>query len=364
MTKTNNIATLPEMPEVPDEQKNQTIRLRWKKGYIGAPHAFVRSALFGTGRRRDIPNDTHLLIPANGQTNITIKGLSTLTTFDFELFCALMYMCWLQNTDNGAKKTDIKCSLGSIAAAMGLKRTTGTANNIFEGLRRLAFTNIEIDGNDGYFSGSLISLYIDKTQFGGKISTGCKADIYVNYKLQKLYTGGRWSALDRRMIKKLGRNNLAIWLYCFFASHKQLGFDYKGNKSFYYSADKLKTLSGANIPLKHFNQRLKIAARRVCHASQELAEDCNDPVVSFKYIHAEDGSLKMSMYVVPRCGTYVPSSCLGYGGADQQTPQLQADNTQTESEEKDPITEDAKRFDTGNGIDPEAWAEWAEEGEN
>ena len=246
-----------------------TIKLEWKRGRIGVPHAFSRSNLFSAGRRYMLNRDVNTDITTNGGFNVQIRGATTsMSVFDLTVFLAIMHQCWTQDddaTNARQKKTRISCSLGDLASIMGHPRNTSAARNIFESLKRLSQTIVEVSGA-GYFSGSLITLASDQPT--DKISVGYDVEIYINHKLQDLYSPGHWAALDPKIIRALGRNLLAKWLYCFFASHR---YKIGSGEGYCYGTQKLQSLSGSNLPAHTFVRRLRTALNLINKISYDLA---------------------------------------------------------------------------------------------
>ena len=263
------------------DNHNATIKLEWSKGYIGMPHAIARSGLFSAGHRRQLDGDVLTDIPTNGSCSVKIQSISTLSVADLIVFLAIMHICWTQDDDryskSRVKRTRIDCTLGDIAEAMGRKRNTSTAKHIFGSLERLARTHIEIKGK-GYFSGSLISIGSDLSP-DKAVSTGYKVEIYVNPKLQELYRGGHWTALKYDIIKALGRNQLAQWLYCFFGTHK---VDYDkgayGKFTYFYGLNKIQELSGTNLPSRIYVGRVHNALELISQTSMQYAISPDDLV--------------------------------------------------------------------------------------
>lgn len=245
-----------------------TIKLEWKRGRIGVPHAFSRSSLFAAGRRYKIDNDIFSDLATSGGFRVKVRGFTSMSIYDLIVFLALMERCWQQDddaTNARQKKTRISCSLGDLASIMGHPRNTSAARNIFESLKRLSQTIVEVSGA-GYFSGSLITLASDQPT--DKISVGYDVEIYINHKLQDLYSPGHWAALDPKIIRALGRNLLAKWLYCFFASHR---YKIGSGEGYCYGTQKLQSLSGSNLPAHTFVRRLRTALNLINKISYDLA---------------------------------------------------------------------------------------------
>lgn len=354
---------------VPEPVEDQTIKLEWKKGRIGVPHAFSRSNLFSAGRRYKLNRDINTDITTNGGFNVQIRGATTsMSVFDLTVFLAIMHQCWTQDddaTNARQKKTRISCSLGDLASIMGHPRNTSTAQNIFNSLRRLSQTIIEIDG-EGYFSGSLINLGSDQPT--SKISTGYRVEICVNSKLQNLYSAGHWAALNPRIISSSGRNYMAIRLYCFFGSHK-----HKTINDYYYGLNKLQSLLGSNLQSRMFVSRLRKALEQIYQISYDLAGP--DDLV-FRYALTKTkgkGTYKVSVnyqrkYALDQMQKpLIDLRDVIYIPPEQGKETLRADALVKieQSDLKDPIEEDAERFDSENS-DMEAgeWdavGEWEEE---
>ena len=335
------------------EEEDQTkIKLEWKKGRIGVPHAFSRSNLFSAGRRYMLNRDINTDITTNGGFNVQIRGATTsMSVFDLTVFLAIMHQCWTQDddaTNARQKKTRISCSLGDLASIMGHPRNTSTAQNIFNSLRRLSQTIIEIDG-EGYFSGSLINLGSDQPT--SKISTGYRVEICVNSKLQNLYSAGHWAALNPKIISSLGRNYMAIRLYCFFGSHK-----HKTINGYYYGLNKLQSLLGSNLHSRMFVSRLRKALEQIYQISYHLAGP-DDQVFVYSLTKTTKRKDKtIGSYKV--CIAYYKKSALDL----VEKPLLNLGDfiaLEQKEQKKDPIEEDAERFDSENS-DMEA-GEWEEE---
>ena len=326
--------------------EDQTIKLEWKKGRIGVPHAFSRSNLFSAGRRYKIDNDIFSDLATSGGFSVKVRGFTSMSIYDLIVFLALMERCWQQDddaTNARQKKTRISCSLGDLASIMGHPRNTSAAQNIFESLKRLSQTVIEVSGA-GYFSGSLITLASDQPT--DKISVGYDVEIYINHKLQDLYSPGHWAALDPKIIRALGRNLLAKWLYCFFASHR---YKIGSGEGYCYGTQKLQSLSGSNLPAHTFVRRLRTALNLINKISYDLA-GADDLVYRYALTKGK-GTYKVSVNYQRRSAldqTQKPLLNLGDFIALEQKEQ-----------KKDPIEEDAERFDSENS-DMEA-GEWEEE---
>ncbi len=324
-----------------------TIKLEWKRGRIGVPHAFSRSSLFAAGRRYKIDNDIFSDLATSGGFSVKVRGFTSMSIYDLIVFLALMERCWQQDddaTNARQKKTRISCSLGDLASIMGHPRNTSAAQNIFESLKRLSQTVIEVSGA-GYFSGSLITLASDQPT--DKISVGYDVEIYINHKLQDLYSPGHWAALDPKIIRALGRNLLAKWLYCFFASHR---YKIGSGEGYCYGTQKLQSLSGSNLPAHTFVRRLRTALNLINKISYDLA-GADDLVYRYALTKGK-GTYKVSVNYQRRSAldqTQKPLLNLGdFIALEQKKDPI-----------KDPIEEDAERFDSENS-DMEA-GEWEDE---
>lgn len=290
---------------------NATIKLEWGKGNIGVPNAISRSGLFSAGRRREIDDITQ--IATSGNFSVSCFGSSTLSIPDFVVFIALMHICWTQDTgtQERRKRTVIDCSLGDIVHAMGRKRTTSEAAHVFQSLRRLSQTLIEINSKElGYFSGSLISLGSDKTP--EKISTGHRVVVAVNPKLQDLYQAGRWKALNFQVIRQLGRDNLALWLYCFLSSHTysmvcqgRAKNALNEKMTIYYGSKKLLELSGSKNSPSMYNTRLSKSLKKIQLTT--INEPTSDVVFCYDLSKSqsasknnESGTYKVTARFVPK----------------------------------------------------------------
>ena len=311
------------------------------------PHAFSRSSLFAAGRRYKIDNDIFSDLATSGGFSVKVRGFTSMSIYDLIVFLALMERCWQQDddaTNARQKKTRISCSLGDLASIMGHPRNTSAAQNIFESLKRLSQTVIEVSGA-GYFSGSLITLASDQPT--DKISVGYDVEIYINHKLQDLYSPGHWAALDPKIIRALGRNLLAKWLYCFFASHR---YKIGSGEGYCYGTQKLQSLSGSNLPAHTFVRRLRTALNLINKISYDLA-GADDLVYRYALTKGK-GTYKVSVNYQRRSAldqTQKPLLNLGdFIALEQKKDPI-----------KDPIEEDAERFDSENS-DMEA-GEWEDE---
>ena len=263
------------------EQKQESMILQWKPGSVGVPHVFARSGIFECYGRTE--SDDYRIVPALGNYQIEIKG-STLTIYDFVVYMALMSMCWKQDIkdEKYRKDTRVNCTLGDLAAYMGNKRTQANASNVIQSLDRLASTNLKIHDKKAYFRGSLISLTVQLPS-NGKILTSTKISILINNDLQSVYIRGRWGNINPLVVRALGRDYTAIKLYVFFASHRNAGSQYRGERRsleyatntntsdfkglYFYSLDKLQTIIDSSLPPHKFAAKVYESLQRIQSAT-------------------------------------------------------------------------------------------------
>lgn len=322
-------------PQKHDNTKETAILLQWDNGDVGVPHVFTRSALFHPGQHRDIEIKS---VPTLSQAT-NISASRDLNIFDEIVFLALLSMCYENNSYvpstiptaeqdytsfirhhrgrsfkrmHRYKYTELNCSIGDILATMGRKRTTSSARNVFESLKRLACTQITIESfimtgsskkkkvsnmRENYFSGSLIQLEAEKVFK----STGCSVSISINKNVAYFFKKGNYSSADMRVIRQLGRDYLAIWLYLFMNSHEKYFLPSNENRyvpQFKYNTSTLQKIAeGEHLPEKVFDYRIKKAIKKINQIVTRLDDsDWKDWVEKEKTINPMEREKEMEEY--------------------------------------------------------------------
>lgn len=250
------------------------ITLSWKKETIGVPNVFARSGVFSVASKHSESSE-EIQIPAMPGFVIYSKG-PALNTYDELVFFAIITLIWQQDCDEkNLKCANLKCTVGDLAAVLGRNRSIGTGRSIFNSLLRLSQTYIRINytgrSSKYGFSGSLISLCYEMERDDTKV-VGNNLNITLNPKLQELYMSSRYTALDWKLLLKLRRDYLALWLMIFLLSHKSNSKD-KNFNEFVFGTEKLQEYSGSKMTHHKFDYEVPRRLAKIKDISSKLYED-------------------------------------------------------------------------------------------
>ncbi|MDO5115819.1 MAG: hypothetical protein Q4D58_06965 [Synergistaceae bacterium] len=296
-----------------------SITLRWSDHFVGLPNAFLRSALFSTGRGRgDINEGRGGIVSAEEGNRVTIKATSDISVtasmgggrlnqYDKLVFSSLIHLCWLHDIDkDGCKATKFQFRISDGLKILGIEPSTATARVYLASLERLSQTTIIIDHLVGrykaHFSGSLLSYSsIHRGRAAGSV-----INININESLQPLFQAGMWSALDWQIMQSLGRNYLAHWIYSFFSSHNAgrgstmrkvcpaLKCDIYDLQ--FYSLYKLQSLCGTDIKERwKFKQKLNEAIAKI-----KAACDAANVDMEYEFRRGKSGDEQLRLGFTPR----------------------------------------------------------------
>lgn len=237
-----------------------------------APNVLLRSALFGVVKRGARKTFKNHEISSVGDYSVLMTG-EQLDQADFDVWNHLVGLFKGQSLNN-----EVKASKNSILKYLG---KTGCKSNyiwLSSSLERLNHVSINLKAGRKGYMGHLID----------DITYNDNSDILVirfNPRLATLFSDREWTALDIKKRTELGSNQLAMWLYSFYASHK---------KPFNYKVETLHKLCGsATKELREFRRSLKDASLVLSHVtSWECFIDENDHfnVKRFKLIESSSES--------------------------------------------------------------------------
>lgn len=232
-----------------DELKENTISLKWNHGNIALPLVFLRSSLFSANRRSNEWNE---------KTKRKIDSLSNITLFaqgprldqyDRLVYCSILQIAWNNNypSTNGEKflkyadfSFKVSDALRIISGEKG-KFSTGRALAFYESLLRLSSVTVDLrqTANTSY-RGNLLQFDVTSQKSSDKVGGRTIITVHLNPSLGRLFADGARGELRWDVLRALGKNQLASWIYGFVCTH-----EHTGNKSaILYSQETLVKLLG------------------------------------------------------------------------------------------------------------------------
>jgi hypothetical protein len=203
------------------------------------PNAFLRSSLFGIVKKgkRELVKEKKIVSLSQYKIYFTGEELDQL---DLVVWDSLVYL--FKRKTNDKEKTYL--SLYEILASMGYKNDRKVRQQVKERIQRLTYANVKVETNKSVYIGSLIySFKLDnENEF---YCLRMNKDLIDIFSCKKDYT-----YINIVIRSELGQNQLAIWLYHFFASHEN---------PIPYKISYLRELSRSNSEQKEFNRKLKVA---------------------------------------------------------------------------------------------------------
>jgi hypothetical protein len=209
------------------------------------PNVFLRGGLFGLVRKgkRALVGDKTIFTMSQYQMSFTGYELDQ---NDLELWDTLIYLAKDRQIND-----ELRLTLYDLCKQMNLTDAKSNYDRIINRAKRLAFGKVSIKSNKKEYYGSLLDdVYIDHNEHG-------KLVIRYNKKLMHLFVDNDFTFIDNTIRKELGDNQLARWLFCFYATHKEpipFGFDF------------LYKLSGSCAEKKEFNRKIKLALEEIKQA--------------------------------------------------------------------------------------------------
>ncbi|MBX9839191.1 MAG: hypothetical protein K2X69_12880 [Silvanigrellaceae bacterium] len=205
------------------------------------PNAFLRSSLFGIIKKGGREMVKEKLIFSLSQYEIYFTG-EELDQLDLIVWDALVY---LFKQKNQMKSNDVvSISLYEICKFLGYTNNSKIRKQIKDRITRLTYAHVKINFNRKCYVGSLIyGFFLDHEK-----------ELYsleMNKKLINIFSNqDDYTYINANVRNELGQNQLANWLYHFYATHQnpipfRLGY--------------LKELSRSSTSQKEFNRLIKSA---------------------------------------------------------------------------------------------------------
>jgi len=200
------------------------------------PNSFLRSALFGMIKpgKRAIVKD--LKIFSMSQYDIMFWG-EMLDQNDLELWDTLIYLAKERKLEH-----ELRISFYELFQHLKITNTKANKEIVFTRLKRLKFAMLNIKHGKKEYLGNLIdNVFIDENGEG-------KLVIIYNKTLVPLFIDKDYTFISTTIRDLLGENQLAKWIYNFYATHKE---------PTPYSIEFLKELCRSEAELKEFKRMLK-----------------------------------------------------------------------------------------------------------
>lgn len=261
-------------------KKIEDIQLKWKRGYVGLPVAFLRSSLFCINRKAAPWNECEeQSIQSLSGITITATG-PRLDQFDRLVYCALLQLCWEHDLPNPLgyelryhKEACFSFRLGKalklITHSKG-KASSSRAKCVWESIKRLASVSVYLFqangkvGRDVEYRGPLCELLkAENMNMTKEIGRKSVITVRISPKLGLFFKDGRRAELQWDVLRELAhrRDNIASWLYGFYSTHSST-FHYA------YNEDTLIALMGR----KDAMQNPYVARKRLLRAIDVLDE--------------------------------------------------------------------------------------------
>ncbi len=212
----------------------------WPDTRRGIPNIALRGALFAAiqGKKRGFVKRRKLAAQEGCQISFTGEQLNQL---DLDVWETALHIADQQQINLG---TECHVSVYGLLKIMGKYPKSGdNQRSLNDALTRLSACEVELRQGDYVYGGSLVVEHYRDEATGRYV-------IVLNPKLIKLYRAG-YTQIEHDDIKKLGRKNLAKWLYRYYASHE---------KPYPVTIDKIHELCGSSNPHKgSFTRDLKNA---------------------------------------------------------------------------------------------------------
>ena len=212
-----------------------SIQLKWRKGYVGLPVAFLRSSLFCINRKAASSWNESEEQPIEGLSNIMIKAKGPrLDQYDRLVYCAMLQICWEHDLPNsfGCEQKYSKEACFSFRLGRALKLLTHSAGKVsssrakcfWESIQRLSRVAIYVSqangtvGRNREYRGPLLELVnVEAEEIGRKTVL----TVHIPSKLGTFFGDGRRAELQWDVLRELAhrRDNIASWLYGFYATH-------------------------------------------------------------------------------------------------------------------------------------------------
>lgn len=178
-------------------------------GKRSSPNCFLRSALFGmvkNGTKRQMQENIKIF--SSSQYEIYFTGYE-LDQKDLEIWDLLIYLAKEYKIDD-----TLRITLYELCKRLNLEDSNSNRNAVIKRVERLKIGTIKITQGKQFIFGSLINNgSIDKMGDG-------KFVIEYNKRLAYLFINNDFTFIDMRYREMLGNNQLAKWLYQFYATHK------------------------------------------------------------------------------------------------------------------------------------------------
>lgn len=174
-----------------------------------APHALLRSSIFGVVMKGKRKHFDKVLLPSPPEFTLRYTGLQ-LDQNDEDVWLELVDMLKYEPTGSSVTTT-----LLELLRRLG-RTDTGPNRSVLLGqLMRLRATAISVYASSGAcYVGGLI----DTAELDG--NTG-KLDVWLNPQIAALFTGGRFARM--RLDVRRGLSPMSKWLYGYYSSHIQPG---------------------------------------------------------------------------------------------------------------------------------------------
>lgn len=244
------------------EKPENSLRLKWKRGYVGLPSAFVRSALFRVHRGSASNSSEHIARPVRAiSAELTVEG-PELDQYDRLVFCTVLQLCWQKNILGDGditekhffKHASFQLRIGAALRVMGeaKNKSIGQAQSFFRSIERLASVYISLRQQNLKFSGNLLDFEIVK-QKNEKIGCSTVLLIKINPNIDILFKDGLRTELNWNVLRAMKRNQIALWLYGFYSS-------FPPKTARYYKLQTLAELMGLCVNEERAAHRLLVGA--------------------------------------------------------------------------------------------------------
>ena len=219
---------------IPDIQDNNRV----------IPNAFLRSSLFGIVRKgqRELVKEKEIVSLSQYKIYFTGEELDQL---DLIVWDSLVYLFKKKTSNINSKESDdVNLTIYEICKFLGYENNSRVRKQVYERIKRLTYANVKINFNNYEYIGSLVfGFLLDENKESYCLS--------MNKKLINIFSNSKdYTYINVNIRKELGQNQLAIWLYHFFASHE---------KPIPYKLSYLRELSRSESEQKEFNRKLKSA---------------------------------------------------------------------------------------------------------